>query len=34
MNKALKSTWIKRFHLDENSAWVVSPDEARYTWEA
>ena len=25
MNKALKSTWIKRFHLNENSAWTVIP---------
>ena len=28
MNKALKSIWIKRFHLSENSAWTVIPNEA------
>ena len=28
MNKALKSIWIKRFHLSENSAWTVIPKEA------
>ena len=26
--KALKSIWIKRFHLNENSAWKVIPNEA------
>ena len=28
MNKALKSIWIKRLHLSENSAWTVIPNEA------
>ena len=28
MNKALKSIWIKRFHLNENSAWTVILNEA------
>ena len=28
INKALKSIWIKRFHLSENSAWTVIPNEA------
>ena len=28
MNKALMSIWIKRFHLSENSAWTVIPNEA------
>ena len=28
MNKALKSIWIKRFHLNENSAWTVISNEA------
>ena len=28
MNKALKSIWLKRFHLSENSAWTVIPNEA------
>ena len=28
MNKALKSIWIKRFHMSENSAWTVIPNEA------
>ena len=28
MNKALKSIWIKRFHLSENSAWTVILNEA------
>ena len=28
MNKALKSIWIKRFHLNENLAWTVIPNEA------
>ena len=27
-NKALKSIWIKRFHLSDNSAWTVIPNEA------
>ena len=28
MNKALKCIWIKRFRLNENSAWTVIPNEA------
>ena len=28
MNKALKCIWIKRFSLNENSAWTVIPNEA------
>ena len=28
MNKALKSIWIKQFHLNENLAWTVIPNEA------
>ena len=28
MNKALKSIWIKRLHLSENSSWTVIPNEA------
>ena len=28
MNKALKCIWIKRFTLNENSAWTVIPNEA------
>ena len=28
MNKALKSIWIKRFHLSKNPAWTVIPNEA------
>ena len=28
MNRALKSIWIKRLHLSENSAWTVIPNEA------
>ena len=28
MNKALKCTWIRRFRLNENSAWTVIPNEA------
>ena len=28
MNKALKSIWIEQFHLSENSAWTVIPNEA------
>ena len=28
MTKAFKSSWIKRFHLSENSAWTVIPNEA------
>ena len=28
MNKALKSIWIKRFHLSENLAWTAFPNEA------
>ena len=27
MNKALKSFWIRQFHLNENSAWTVIPNE-------
>ena len=27
-NKALKSIWIKRFHLSDNWAWTVIPNEA------
>ena len=34
MNKALKSIWIKRFHLSENSAWTVIPMKPHHTWEA
>ena len=28
MNKALKCTWIRRFRLNENSAWTVIPNKA------
>ena len=28
MNKALKCIWIKRFKLNENSAWTAIPNEA------
>ena len=28
MNKALKGIWIKRFKLNENSAWTAIADEA------
>ena len=28
MNKALKYIWIKRFHLNDNSAWTVNSNEA------
>ena len=28
VNKALKCTWIRRFRLNENSAWTVIPNEA------
>ena len=28
MSKALKSIWIKRFHLSKNPAWTVIPNEA------
>ena len=28
MNKALKCIWLKRFRLNENSAWTVIPNKA------